>query len=208
MNWDGIIFDVDGTLWNSCEQVGRLWSAAATEYLGVKTVWDKDLLEQEFGKTMDDIMLDLCPNLDENQRKELGQLCFHKENTGLMNDPGILYEGVENGLRELAKRHRLFIVSNCQKGYIEVLLDSYRLRDCFEGWLCWGDTLVEKNETIRILMERHGLSNPVYVGDTQGDANSCRKAGVDMIFAAYGLGKVENPQYTIHSFAELMNHLD
>lgn len=203
MKWDSIIFDVDGTLWNSCEQVGRLWSQAATEYLGRPVVWDGPLLQKEFGKTMDDIMLSLLPELDEQSRHELGELCFDKENNGLMNDPGILYPDVDEVLRELAREHRLFIVSNCQKGYIEVLLDSYGLRDCFEGWLCWGDTLVEKNETLRILMEQYGLENPVYVGDTQGDANSCKKAGIDMIFADYGLGKVENPRWTIDSFGEL-----
>lgn len=208
MKWDSIIFDVDGTLWNSCAQVGRLWSQAATEYLGKTVVWDGPLLEKEFGKTMDDIMLDLMPELDAKSRKELGELCFEKENTGLIHDPGTLYPDVEEVLRELAAERRLFIVSNCQKGYIEVLLDSYGLRDCFEGWLCWGDTLVEKNETIRILMEKYGLRNPVYVGDTQGDANSCAKAGIDMIFAAYGLGSVAEPKWSIDGFNRLKDLLD
>lgn len=203
MKWDSIIFDVDGTLWNSCEQVGELWSQAATEYLGRPVVWNGSLLEKEFGKTMDDIMLDLMPELDENSRKELGNRCFEKENSGLIHNPGVLYPNVKETLEELAKEHRLFIVSNCQQGYIEVLLDSKGLRPCFEGWLCWGDTLVEKDKTIHILMQKYGLTNPVYVGDTQGDANSCQRAGIDMIFVSYGLGRVEQPKWTIGAFEEL-----
>ena len=35
-------------------------------------------------------------------------------------------------------------------------------------------------------MERNGLSEAVYVGDTQGDANSCKEAEIPMIYAAYG----------------------
>lgn len=203
MSWDSIIFDVDGTLWYSCEQVGELWSQAATEYLGRPVIWSGELLQKEFGKTMDDIMLSLLPELDEQSRKELGEKCFEKENSGLRNNPGVLYPNVKETLMELAKEHRMFIVSNCQKGYIEVLLDCYGLRKCFEGWLCWGDTQVEKDQTIRIVMEKYGLKNPVYVGDTQGDANSCKKAGIDMIFATYGLGRVAEPKWTIESFEEL-----
>ena len=40
-------------------------------------------------------------------------------------------------------------------------------------------------------MERNGLSEAVYVGDTQGDANSCKEAEIPMIYAAYGFGEVE-----------------
>lgn len=205
MKWDSIIFDVDGTLWYSCEQVGALWSEAATEYLGRPVVWDGPLLQKEFGKTMDDIMLDLLPELSDAQRKELGEYCFEKENNGLRDNPGILYPGVAETLEELAKEHRMFIVSNCQKGYIEVLLDCYGLRDCFEGWLCWGDTMVEKDQTIRIVMDRYGLHNPVYVGDTQGDANACKKAGIEVIFASYGLGQIQPEDYTaaVSEFAQL-----
>ena len=35
----GIIFDVDGTLWYSCDKVAKFWSIAATEYLGREIHW-------------------------------------------------------------------------------------------------------------------------------------------------------------------------
>lgn len=202
--YDSVIFDVDGTLWYACDKVAKIWSAAAEKYLGYPVNWTGVQLEKEFGKTMDDIMADLLPQLTLEQRQQLGQMCFDGENEGLALDPGVLYPGVAETVRELARRNRLFIVSNCQKGYIEVMLDAYGLRDCFQGWLCWEDTLAEKNETLRVLMQQYGLRHPVYVGDTQGDADSCAKAGIDMIFAAYGLGKVEQPQSVIQSFEELL----
>ncbi|MCD8334076.1 MAG: HAD hydrolase-like protein [Clostridiales bacterium] len=202
--YDGIIFDVDGTLWYSCHKVAKIWSAEAQKYTGRPYHWDGKTLEKEFGKTMDDIMLDLVPELSPAQRRELGERCFAQENIGLAKDPGILYPGVAETVRKLAERHRLFIVSNCQQGYIEILLDSCHLRDCFEGWLSWGETRVEKDETIHILMERYGLQNPVYVGDTQGDANSCARAGIDFVFAAYGLGQAEGYVAKVECFAELL----
>lgn len=201
--FDSIIFDVDGTLWYSCDKVAKIWSRAATEYLNRPVQWSGKLLEGYFGQTMEDIMLGLLPELNNTQRQELARLCFDGENEQLAQDAGVLYEGVEETLRELAKNHRLFIVSNCQKGYIEVLLDVYHLRECFEGWLCWEDTMQSKDKTLQILCGQYGLHTPVYVGDTQGDANACAKAGIPMIFAAYGLGEVQNPEKTIQGFAEL-----
>ncbi|MCD7928606.1 MAG: HAD family hydrolase [Clostridiales bacterium] len=202
--YDGIIFDVDGTLWYSCDKVAKIWSAEAQKFTGRPYRWDGRTLEKEFGKTMDDIMLDLAPELSPAQRHELGERCYAQENIGLAKDPGVLYPGVAETLVELAQRRRLFIVSNCQQGYIEILLDCYDLRRCFEGWLSWGDTLAEKDETIRVLMERYGLQNPVYVGDTQGDADACAKAGIDFVFAAYGLGQAEQYVAKVGSFAELL----
>jgi phosphoglycolate phosphatase len=206
MKYDSIIFDVDGTLWYSCDKIAKIWAKEVEKYTGEPCHWDANTMEPQFGKTMDDIMENLLPSLTKAQQHEVGQLCFATENQELAKDPGVLYEGVEETLRELAKKYPLFIVSNCQQGYIEVLLDAYHLRDCFQGWLCWGDTNLEKNDTIRVLMERHGLNCPVYVGDTQGDANACQKAGIDMIFAAYGLGKVKNPKQTIYHPTDLLTY--
>lgn len=208
MNYDGIIFDVDGTLWYSCEQVAACWSEVATEILGRPCRWTAQQMEKEFGKTMDVILSDLLPELDAAQREKLGERCMEEENRYLRRRPGVLYPGVAETLRRLAEKHRLFIVSNCQKGYIETLLDAYGLAPCFEGWLCWGDTGREKQDTLRILSERYGLEKPVYVGDTQGDANACAAADIDMIFTAYGLGQVENPAAVIHGFDELPGLLD
>ena len=53
-------------------------------------------------------------------------------------------------------------------------------------------------------MERNGITEAVYVGDTQGDADACRMAGIPMIFPAYGFGEVEGEYVTLQSFGELL----
>ena len=42
------------------------------------------------------------------------------------------------------------------------------------------------------MVEKHGLKNPVYVGDTALDAKSAAQAGVPFIHANYGFGQVED----------------
>lgn len=202
--YDGIIFDVDGTLWYSCDKVAKFWSIAATEYLGRPIHWTGPQLEPLFGQPMDVFLDTLLPGLTRVQKDELSRSLWDKENELLADDPGVLYPGVAETLRELAKDHRLFIVSNCQKGYIEVVLDSCGLRPYIEGWLCWEDTMERKGVTIRTLMQRFGLQNALYVGDTQGDADECAWAGVDFLYAAYGIGTVAQPEAEIHAFPELL----
>ena len=71
--------------------------------------------------------------------------------------------------------------------------------------MCPDDTGKLKAENIRLIMERNGIAEAVYVGDTQGDADACKEARIPMIYAAYGFGDVEGEYVTIHSFNELLS---
>ena len=120
-----------------------------------------------------------------------------------------VYPLVQETLNTLKKRYRLFIVSNCEKGYIELFTGFSGTGKLFEGWLSYGDTGVEKDRTIHIIMERFGLKKPVYVGDILKDALSSRRAGVGFIWASYGFGEVPEDlrDARIGSFAELADRL-
>ena len=115
-----------------------------------------------------------------------------------------VYDKVKETIISLSTQYQIFIVSNCQAGYIEAFLKNTGLENYVIDHLCPGDTGVLKADNIRLVMERNGLKSAVYVGDTQGDADACKKAGIPMIYAAYGFGQVEEPQVTIASMEELL----
>ena len=75
----------------------------------------------------------------------------------------------------------------------------------FKDHVCPGDTNLLKAENILLIAERNGLKNPIYVGDTHMDAEACVKAGVPIIFASYGFGKVEKPDYVIDTPMDLVS---
>ena len=54
-------------------------------------------------------------------------------------------------------------------------------------------------------MKENHLKNPVYVGDTQGDANACREAGIPFILAEYGFGDVPDPDARIQKPLDLIS---
>ena len=85
----------------------------------------------------------------------------------LRKKSGALYPQLESVLTQLAARLPLFLVSNCQAGYIETFLDCTGFAPYITDHLCPGDTGEGKAENIREIIRRHHLKSPVYVGDTR-----------------------------------------
>ena len=142
---------------------------------------------------MDDICNLLFPTLEKEERLRLGALCFEYENKHLETRPGTLYPGVRETFERLSKKTRLYIVSNCQCGYIQIFLACTGLSPLFQGHLCFGDTGTSKGKTIRRLMSEHGLTD------------ACKEADVPFVFAEYGFGTVKEADNTIQAFSDLLS---
>lgn len=202
---DGIIFDVDGTLWNSTDTVAKAWNQAICESSDLDVRITGAMLKNLFGKPMDEIYKAVFPTLPLEEQQRIVDICFDYENELLLTEPGILYDGVEQTFRALAQRTDLYIVSNCQCGYIEVFLKMSGLSDVVKDHLCFGDTLTSKGQTILTLMKQNGLKEVVYVGDTLGDYQACEEAGIPFIFASYGFGEVSQAKESIGCIADLLD---
>lgn len=200
---DGIIFDVDGTLWDSTDSVVESWNLAIRENSDLDFVVTDEFLSSLFGKTMDEICNLLFPSSEKEERLRLGALCFEYENKYLETKPGRLYPGVRETFERLSQKTRLYIVSNCQCGYVEVMLKTTGLGKYVTDTLCFGQTQTSKGKTIRTLMEKNHLKDVFYVGDTQGDADACKEAGIPFVFASYGFGNVPDAKWSIDSITEL-----
>lgn len=202
------ILDIDGTLWNTTEVVAKAWNRAVKES-GLSKLKDltvtSDMLKKEFGKPMDVIADDLFGDIGDKIKADLLKLCCKYEHEAIeaCNDD-LTYPEVRETLRELSKKHRLFIVSNCQDGYIELVMQKNGIEDIITDYECFGRTGLQKDENITLVINRNHLENPVYIGDTAGDAAASKKAGIPFAFCRYGFGEVEKPDYTIDTFNELL----
>ena len=203
---DSLIFDVDGTLWNSTPQVARSWRRTMKAHGMDAGFITAERLTKEFGKTMDAIAISLFPKIPEKKAIDILRDCCERENTDLLTDRPPLYDGVARLFAELKRRGiPVGIVSNCQAGYIEVLLKDTGLAPLVAGHLCPGDTGFAKARNIRILADRLGLKDPAYVGDTLGDFTATKEAGLPFIFASYGFGFVSEPDYKIKAPLDILN---
>ncbi len=203
----GLIFDMDGTLWDSSENVAKSWTIA-NEKKGYKRVITTEDMQNVMGKTMTEIAEIIFPDVPIQTRMELLQYSGEFENEYLREHGGNLYPDLEETLKKLKEKYHLYIVSNCQSGYIEAFLDYYQLWDYFEDKQCFGDNGLPKGQNIRLLYERNQLDDAAYVGDIQGDYDATMEAGLAFIHAAYGFGKINHQVPKIQSFSELVEVAD
>ena len=144
-----------------------------------------------------------------NEPKEvymkLLDICGTYENEYLRQHGGTLYPNLRPVMENLKESgYHLYIVSNCQAGYIEAFLDHYGFWHYFKDIECYGNNDLPKSENIKKIVERNNLTKAVYVGDIQGDYDATMAAGLPFIHAAYGFGTIAQETAGVDSFAELV----
>lgn len=203
MKTDGILFDLDGTLWDSCRVVAESWGETLRRVCGTERGPGAADVRGIMGMTGEQIARTLFSQYGE-RAGEISMLCMEEETDYIARHSGDVYPGVKEMLETLSQRFPLFLVSNCQQGYIPCFLDCTGFAPFFKDSACEGTTGLGKAENIALLCERYGLEHPTYVGDTVSDERSARKAGCAFIHAAYGFGMVENPDAVINEPMELI----
>ena len=210
MSYKNLIFDLDGTLWDSRATIIKIWNDVLNKHQLIQKELKPDDMNQYMGLLAHDILKDMLPGISDLQIQELLSEVVARENEVLGIQGGILYPNVEETLKSLANTHNLFIVSNCQDGYIESFLEYYQFNSLFTDFESHGRTQKTKSENIQLLMERNGLSieDSVYVGDTQTDYDSAAYNNLSFIFCEYGFGKLTSPYETqISIFSDLKNYI-
>ncbi len=200
---DSILFDLDGTLWDSTEIVAEAWNEVLAKEPKIDLTLTAGDLKKLFGRPLPVIASMLFTELPEKEQLDLMDRCCHQEHIALSQKCGILFPELENTLKILQKKYKLFIVSNCEAGYIETFLEASGLASYFTDFECPGNSGLSKGENNKLVIERNHLKSPIYLGDTQGDADAAAYAGIPFIFAKYGFGSVDNYKYSINTFAEL-----
>jgi len=206
----GVIFDMDGTVWDSSENVAKAWTVKVHEAGYTDKVVTREDIQRNMGKPMDEIADNLFFYAEKGEaRNTLRFSCENYENEYLRDHGGILYDGICETWTKLKEMgYHVYIVSNCQAGYIEAFLEFYNIaygkpEDLVEDIECYGNNFLQKDENIKLIAERNGLTAACYVGDIQSDYDSTVKAGFPFIHAKYGFGTINTEVPYINSFDEL-----
>lgn len=201
-----IIFDLDGTLWDSGREVCQIWNDYFRKEYDTNFQLSREELNELMGKMNHEIGEILFPDLERAEQKRLMDGCGVAEVVYLEKHGAVLYDGVEETIRELSSRYDLYIVSNCQNGYVQAFLTAHHMWTYFKDIEMEGRTGYPKAENIVLLMERNHMrpEETFYVGDTQGDLNSAHKAGIPFVHVTYGFGQVDHPDRSIDDIRELL----
>ncbi len=204
---DSVIFDLDGTLWDSCRSVAESWRLTLAQRHGALLQPTEADIRGIMGMTASQIAGSLFSPYGQ-QAQAVCRDCLSEECAYIAVHGGQLYPGVEELFKALKPSRGLYIVSNCQDGYIQCFLEYTGFGKYIAGYECSGVTGLSKAENIRLLAGRSGLGSPVYVGDTAMDEESAAGAGVPFIHAAYGFGRACAPRAVIHSPLELLDIIE
>jgi phosphoglycolate phosphatase len=186
MTYDGIIFDIDGTLWNAC-QSSAIGINQGLKELGVSTEFTKFDIESFSGQPFAKGLQGLLPNLE--LTPEVIDLLNKSEQQAIKDLKGDFYLGFPELFIQLSKSHKLYLISNCQDWYLDLFIQTANIQNYITDSDCHGKSSKTKAEMLKEMTIKHHIKNPVYIGDTLGDQIACKEANVDFIWASYGFGK-------------------
>ena len=203
-----LVFDLDGTLWDTCATCAGAWN----EVLARLAIPYREIIAADVravaGRAHAEAIRQAFPDLSEERVASLVEETAVADNRAIAEHGGELFPGVAEHVPRLAARFPLLIVSNCQKGYVELFREWSGLGRHFVDFECWGNTGRTKAENLRALIDRNGLRSPWLIGDTEGDAKAARDNGVRFVYASYGFGDVTRFDERIDHFADLTAQLD
>lgn len=202
---DAILFDLDGTLWDSVPGVVEAWNQVLSQQSDVKVRICQETLRGYMGKTMQEIGRLLLPDASDERAQIIVQACTQRERDYLLHHPksSRLFDGLLPVLEALHKTYTLCIVSNCESGYIETFFAVHGMAHFFADHTCPGDTGLDKGDNIKLVLSRNDHRNAIYVGDTLGDERAARHAGIPFVHAAYGFGTALAPDCVAHAICDL-----
>ena len=208
MKYKNIIFDLDGTLWDSTTSIAENWNEVLVRHNLLERPLVASDMHPYMGLLIGDVLKIIFPEITEEFIQKIIAEIMDNEEKILSKNGGILYENVQETLEKLAVNHNLYIVSNALDGYIQAFVEYFNFQELFKDFESHGATGKNKAENIQLLMARNHLkpTETVYVGDTQTDYLSAKENDLDFIFCAYGFGELDENLETlrISNFADLL----
>ena len=197
-----IIFDLDGTLWDTSDTVVRIWNEVLSEKCPSLKM-TKEIMSSLMGKNKAQFMDDFFVGVEKDEAERLISEIFAHEQEYLIEHGANMYDGVIDTLNELKEDYDLAIVSNCQSGYLNAFLTHYKLNELMTDYECAGSSPLSKGENIELVVKRNGFEKAIYVGDTKSDESAAKEAGLPFVYASYGFGDADEYVDVINSFKEI-----
>ena len=202
---DSLIFDMDGTLWDAVDTYANSWNLVF-EKMSIQRVIGRNDLMQLMGMEGKKLTKVLMPDFDDDRAQGIYMDVNETRRQILPTSGGVMYDGVTEGIKQLATKYKLFILSNCAIGIIPLFISWAKIGDDITDSMAYGQNNMPKHHNMQLLIDKHQLKHPVYIGDTNGDAEQTRMAGIPFIFVTYGFGKTDDYALKFDDFGSLTKY--
>ena len=207
-DFDSIIFDLDGTLCDLSLAMAYAYNQVYKKFNIDRTITDS-YIRYLLSLPCSEYKEALLEGVPEDIHEIILPYFAEYANDSCKNfSDAALYPDIPQGIKKLATKYKLFIVSNCGTNYLNLFLETASIGKCFTDALCHGTNFKSKAENIRLIIERHNLLSPCYIGDSPSDEIACLTAKVDFFFAGYGACYREgiSNSFCFENFAALVNY--
>ena len=202
---DSLILDMDGTLWDNVDTYAKAWTAGFEKCGYSKTITRDDIIGL-MGKEARVMLNTLVPEWTDEMHDTLFEAVTDSYQELVLVMKPIIYDGVQEGMKLLSKEYKLFLLSNCEKDGLVNFINHTKINHIITDYMEHGMNLKPKHHNMQLLVEKHGLKSPVYVGDTDSDSVESSKAGVPFVYMTYGFGHTDNFSLKFDSFSDLVEY--
>lgn len=201
-----IIFDLDGTLWETIEATYEAANIIVDRHMELKRI-SKETIIRGMGLNSAENALNYMPYISIedglNYMKEISD-----ETSEIINKKNVkIYNGVVETIEELNKKYKLGIITNNRDKYAETFLNIADLKKYFTDYMGASSYGITKSEAIKKMVSKHKEKENYYVGDIKKDQDASIEAGIKFIHAKYGFEpNLESELYieNIKKLAELL----
>ena len=207
-----IIFDADGTIWDSEKDVFLAFNHTLTNN------GNKEVTKEEFQKLAGLDLGEMFKRILSKDKETLANEYVKKYreyyiDEGHYADETTLFENVKETLEKLKEQgFRMAVASSKPKRILDKMIEYFHLND-FELVLGTGESNLKNKpdpEPLNYIMNELHISkkDAVMVGDTKADIMAGKNARIDTIAVTYGYEKIDilkmaNPTYMIEDFKRL-----
>ncbi|MBZ0135525.1 MAG: HAD hydrolase-like protein [Planctomycetes bacterium] len=193
---EAVAFDMDGTLLNSGIFGVRAIELAFEELIadgvlpGVEAVPGADAIRGQIGKPPIEFYAGLIPDNLAHRARDLHERASHHERSLLRNGSGRMFDGARELLVGLRERGlKLLLVSNCDTGYMDSVVETFALDDVLHFRAAAGRSAdVNKTGELKRGLETVGAKTGIMVGDRFHDHDAARANGLWFVGCTYGYG--------------------
>ncbi len=206
----GIVFDLDGTLWNSVDLLVSAW-VETLKLMGYNV--SRDYIKPLIGLNGREIARRIAG--EDAVSKFLQYLDFFDKYIILHFNEAPLFNGAIETLSELRKRDiKVGLATSTPRRRLEVILDYYKIRQFFDTTVAGDEVLYSKPDPVIYLKAFSQLNiepkNGMVVGDTEYDIIPAKRIGAFSVLVVNNKGRNvdEKPDFIVNKLNEIIELVD